>query len=103
MHAQIEEEIFYPGLRGVHEKLDEMLDEAKVEHQVAKDLIAAIEGDPGGGMLEANYKVLSEYVNHKVKEEENELFKMVISKNVELGDMAEQMTARKEELMGAMA
>ncbi len=103
VHAQIEEEIFYPGLRGVHEKLDDMLDEAKVEHQVAKDLIAAIEGDLSGEMLEANYKVLSEYVNHHVQEEENELFKMVISKNVELGEMAEQMTARKEELMGAMA
>lgn len=34
LHAQIEKELFYPPLRGMTEKLDEMLDEAKVEYAV---------------------------------------------------------------------
>ncbi|TWG81743.1 hemerythrin HHE cation binding domain-containing protein [Cupriavidus gilardii J11] len=101
VHAQIEEEIFYPGVRGVHEKLDKMLDEAKVEHQSAKDLIAQIEGDLGGEMMEAQFTVLAEYVNHHVEEEENEIFKLVIDKDCDLAEMAKQMAARKEELMAS--
>lgn len=103
VHTQIEEELFYPGVRGVSEKLDGMLDEAKVEHQVAKDLIAKIQGDPASDMLEAQFTVLAEYVNHHVEEEENEMFKLVMDKDVDLKELAEKMTARKEELMGGTA
>lgn len=99
VHATIEEEIFYPALRGVSDDIDDMLDEAQVEHQVAKDLIAAIEEDPAGDMLEANFTVLSEYVSHHVEEEEGELFKNTIKEKVNLRDVAEAMAARKEELM----
>src|SRR5690606_28945208 len=42
VHAQIEEEIFYPALREAMRET-ELLDEAEVEHQTAKDLIAQIE------------------------------------------------------------
>lgn len=102
IHAQIEEEIFYPALRGVSDKLEDMLDEAKVEHQVAKDLIAKIEsGDKE--MLEANYKVLTEYVGHHVEEEEGELFKAVIQAKVDLKDVAARLEERKQELEGVTA
>src|SRR3954468_19685378 len=43
VHAQIEEEIFYPALRGAMKDTD-LIAEAEVEHQSAKDLIAQIEG-----------------------------------------------------------
>ncbi|MGO4327124.1 hemerythrin domain-containing protein [Cupriavidus sp. 2TAF22] len=102
VHAQIEEEIFYPALRGVSEKLDDMLDEAKVEHGVAKALIAKIEaGDPD--MLDANYKVLTEYVGHHVEEEESELFPAVIKAKIDLREVAMQLEARKSELLGEPA
>src|SRR3982750_2084702 len=42
VHAQIEEEIFYPALRSVI-KEEDLLDEAEVEHASAKDLIAQIQ------------------------------------------------------------
>ncbi|MBP0627586.1 MULTISPECIES: hemerythrin domain-containing protein [unclassified Cupriavidus] len=99
VHATIEEEIFYPALRGVGDDIDDILDEAQVEHQVAKDLIAAIEEDPAGDMLAANFTVLSEYVSHHIEEEEGELFKNAIKEKVNLRDVAEAMAARKEELM----
>ena len=99
VHATIEEEIFYPALRGGSDEIDDMLDEAQVEHQVAKDLIAAIEEDPAGDMLEANYTVLSEYVSHHIEEEEGELFKNVIKEKINLREVAQAMAARKEELM----
>ncbi|MGN5478916.1 hemerythrin domain-containing protein [Cupriavidus basilensis] len=102
IHAQIEEEIFYPALRGVSDKLDDMLDEAKVEHGVAKDLIAEI-GSGEKDMLEARYTVLSEYVGHHVEEEENELFPAVIKAKVDLRDVAQQLESRKSELLGEQA
>ncbi|CAG2129640.1 Hemerythrin HHE cation binding domain protein [compost metagenome] len=99
IHAQIEEEIFYPALRGVSDKIDDMLDEAKVEHMVAKALIAKIEsGDKD--MLDANYKVLTEYVGHHVEEEEGELFKAVIQAKIDLKAVAAQLEERKHELEG---
>ncbi len=102
IHAQIEEEIFYPALRGVSDKIDDMLDEAKVEHMVAKQLIAKIEsGDKD--MLDANYKVLTEYVGHHVEEEESELFKAVIQAKVDLKAVAAQLEERKHELEGVTA
>src|SRR5207253_1691948 len=64
VHAQIEEEIFYPALRGAIKDTD-LLDEATVEHQSAKDLIAQIEqaGEPDE-MFDAKVKVLGEYIDH---------------------------------------
>ena len=103
IHAQLEEEIFYPALRGVSDKLDDMLDEAKVEHGVAKDLIAAIRNAADSDTLDATYKVLTEYVGHHVEEEESEMFETVIKRNVDLREVATQMAARKEELLAVPA
>lgn len=103
VHATVEEELFYPALRGASDEIDDMLDEAEVEHQVAKDLIAAIEEDPAGDMLEAHYTVLSEYVSHHIEEEEGELFKNVIKEKINLREVAQTMAARKEELLQALA
>src|SRR5438445_2414957 len=40
-HAQMEEEIFYPALRVAIDDED-LMDEAQVEHTMAKDLIAQV-------------------------------------------------------------
>ena len=70
VHAQIEEELFYPAIRKLPEA-DDMVDEAAVEHQSIKDLVTQIEAmRPGDDLFEAKVKVLSEYVKHHVKEEE---------------------------------
>src|SRR3954452_20704451 len=69
VHTQIEEEIFYPEERGDVE--EDMLDEAYVEHDGAKKLIAEIEAmQPGDDLYDAKVKVLGEYIKHHVKEEE---------------------------------
>lgn len=99
IHAQIEEEIFYPAAREAIKDTD-LLDEATVEHQSAKDLMAQIEGEgPDGELFEAKVKVLGEYIKHHVKEEQNELFKEVRkAKGLDLNELGQQMQARKEEL-----
>ena len=99
VHAQIEEEIFYPAARGAIREKD-LIAEATVEHQSAKDLIAQIEAGRGGEMWEAKVKVLGEYINHHVKEEQNELFPQVKRTKVDLKALGEQMQARKMELKG---
>lgn len=98
VHAQIEEEIFYPAVRKAIREED-LIDEATVEHQGAKDLIAQIEGGkPGDALFDAKVKVLGEYIKHHVKEEQNELFPQVRKTKLDLKAIGEQLLARKQEL-----
>ena len=103
VHTRIEEEIFYPAERGEVE--DDMLDEAYVEHDGAKKLIAEIEAmDPGEEFYDAKVKVLGEYIKHHVKEEEQPggIFAQAKKGDEDLNAMGERIKARKEELMGQM-
>lgn len=100
VHTQIEEEILYPETRG--EVDDDMLDEAYVEHDGAKKLIAEIEAmKPSDQFYDAKVKVLGEYIKHHVKEEEEPggLFSQAKKSDEDLEAMGERMKARKEELM----
>ncbi|WP_431122585.1 hemerythrin domain-containing protein [Variovorax paradoxus] len=100
VHAQIEEEIFYPALRKAISETD-LLDEAEVEHGTAKELIAQIESATDvDDKFDAKVIVLGEYIDHHVKEERNEIFvKARAVKGLDLMAMREQLATRKEELM----
>jgi hemerythrin superfamily protein len=100
VHAQVEEEIFYPALRDAIKETD-LLDEAEVEHGTAKDLIAQLEGaTEADEKFDAKVKVLGEYIDHHVKEERNEIFvKARAAKGLDLVAMRELLAARKQELM----
>src|SRR3990167_5944379 len=99
VHAQIEEEIFYPAVkRALKDK--ELVSEAVVEHATLKDLIAQVEGiEPDGEMFDAKIKVLSEYVKHHVKEEQNEIFPKAKSTNLDMAELGARLTQRKTELL----
>jgi hypothetical protein len=57
-HASIEEEIFYPAAREV-EDAESLLNEAEVEHNTAKDLIATLDSmDASDPMFSATFTVL---------------------------------------------
>jgi len=100
VHAQIEEEIFYPAVREAISETD-LLDEAEVEHASAKELIAQIEAATEvDDKFDAKVIVLGEYIDHHVKEERNEIFvKARAARGLDLVAMREQLAARKEELM----
>jgi len=104
VHAQIEEEIFYPALRQALKETD-LLDEAAVEHASAKDLIAQIqEAVDTDDMFDAKVTVLGEYIDHHVKEERNEIFvKARAARGLDLVATREQLETRKEELMGELS
>ena len=103
VHAEIEEEIFYPAMR---ENVDDelALDEAEVEHAAARELIEQIEGmDPGDALYDAKVIVLGEYVDHHVQEEENELFPQAEKAGIDLDDLGAELASRKRELMSTLA
>jgi len=104
VHTRIEEEILYPESRGEVE--DDLIDEAYVEHDGAKKLIAEIEAmKPGQEFYAAKVKVLGEYIKHHVKEEEQPggFFAQAKKGDEDLEAMGERLKARKEELMTQMA
>ena len=77
LHTRLEEEIFYPAVRGLEtRKAEEMVAEALEEHHVVdlvlKDLPKV---DPEDERFEAKMTVLSELVEHHADEEEKEMFK----------------------------
>ena len=98
IHMQIEEDLFYPWLRENMDDTD-MVAEALVEHASAKQLISGImAAGEADEPYDAKVKVLSEYIKHHVKEEENEIFPEVASEEEELDELGQELAARKAEL-----
>jgi hypothetical protein len=100
VHAEIEEEIFYPACEG---KVDEdLLKESYVEHDGAKVLIAEImNGGPRDDFYDAKVTVLQEEIEHHVEEEERRmegLFAQARQAELDLDALGEQLAARKAEL-----
>ena len=75
LHAQIEEQIFYPALEDADETREITL-EAYEEHNLVKQLLSELESEPKDDeQWTAKFTVLKENVEHHVEEEEGELFK----------------------------
>jgi hypothetical protein len=100
-HTAIEEEMFYPAIRGLEtQKAEEMVMEAFEEHHVVKLVLAELpKVNPEDERFEAKMTVLSELVEHHVEEEEKEMFKLAqkLGKD-ELSELAEQMEERFQAL-----
>ena len=100
IHARIEEDIFYPACEGNVE--EDMLDEAHVEHDGAKVLIAEImAGGPDDEFYDAKVKVLSEMIKHHVKEEERRaegIFSQARKAGLDLDDLGQRMLSEKKQL-----
>ena len=102
VHADLEEQVFYPAARDALEESD-VIDEAEVEHHVARDLIEKIRGSrPQDAEYCAMVTVLGEYVNHHIQEEEKELLPQVKKSDLDLDSLAEDMQQRKHELREQM-
>jgi len=102
VHAEVEEEIFYPAVRAAIEDGD-LLDEAEVEHATAKDLIAQLnEMEPTDELYDAKVTVLSEYIDHHVKEEEGEIFPKAQKSNLDADALGREMMRWKQELKTAL-
>jgi hemerythrin superfamily protein len=102
VHSVLEEEIFYPAVRqALGEDGGDIMDESEEEHRVAKTIIEELaEEEAGDEHFEAKFSVLAESIRHHIKEEESEMFKQARSADgLDLHELAEAMTARKEQLL----
>jgi hypothetical protein len=101
VHATIEEEIFYPACNGDVE--EDLLNEAYVEHDGAKVMIAELLGsDPSHEFYDAKVKVLAEEIKHHVKEEEKPgegIFAQARKAEMDMDELGARLAARKEELL----
>ncbi|HEX2115727.1 MAG TPA: hemerythrin domain-containing protein [Alphaproteobacteria bacterium] len=102
-HSHAELEVFYKPLLEKGDEQDPLL-EAEVEHQVVERLLMDIEQtDPTDEKWLAKVTVLQELIEHHVKEEEKEIFKMARDtfEKDELEQMGQEFEARKEQEMAA--
>ena len=99
VHAQVEEEIFYPAVRqNVGE--EDLVQEATQEHQEAKKIIAELKrGNMEDEDFESKFAELVEGVQHHVEEEEGEMFPKVEESEMDLQEYGDEMTQRKNELL----
>lgn len=99
LHTQLEEEIIYPAFREKLAEEKDLVNEAKVEHDSAKILIKEIQKmQAEEELFDAKVKVLAEYIEHHVKEEENEMFPLMQKSDVDLALLGEKLTKRKQQL-----
>jgi hemerythrin superfamily protein len=102
VHAQIEEEIFYPALRDASPDAGDLLDEAEAEHQEAKDMIAQIEAlGTANEEMDDLVSKLAGAVDHHVKEERDELFPKAKASDLDLAALAAEMKDRQQALQAA--
>jgi hemerythrin superfamily protein len=98
-HATAEEEIFYPAVQAAGKEEGELVDEATVEHASAKDLIAQIMAmEASEDLFDAKVKVLSELIEHHVKEEEEEMFPKARKAGLDLVALGAQIAERKAQI-----
>ena len=95
VHLRIEEEVFYPALRKALKDKD-LIEEAEVEHESAKTLIRQLgRMKPRDPKYIATFTVLCEYIEHHVKEEEDEMFPKVRRAGMNLEGLGKKLMARK--------
>jgi iron-sulfur cluster repair protein YtfE (RIC family) len=103
VHAQIEEEIFYPALRQAVPDAAPLLDEAEHEHAEVKQLVAEIQAmSTADAVMDDLVAKLAAAVEHHVKEERDELFpKAKAARQIDLVALGGQLKERQQALQAA--
>ena len=102
VHAQIEEEIFYPALREAARDAADVVAEAEAEHREAKQFIAQIREAAGATDEERDPLVaeLARAIEDHVKEERDELFaKARSAAGLDLVALGARLRERQQQLM----
>jgi hypothetical protein len=101
VHTIIEEEIFYPACTNKIE--EDVVDEAYVEHDGAKVLIAELlASEPDEEFYDAKVSVLSEQIKHHVREEEKRsegMFAQAKEAGLDFEEIGARIKERKDELL----
>ena len=101
MHAQVEEEVFYPAFKAItrNSEAEDMFYEAAEEHHIVDMVLPALKAaNPKSKEFAAKAKVLKELVEHHIKEEEGQMFPEARSRfsDDQLRELGDLMQARKD-------
>lgn len=106
VHAQLEEEIFYPAVREAMAADErDMIDDALADHADVKQMLSELAALSGS---EEEYRAaleeLQDSVTQHVEEEEDEMFAMArsVMDAAALADLGGRMAERKAELKGQL-
>lgn len=104
IHARIEEKVLYPSSKDeAHEEdVDDSVNEGIVEHEGIKRLIKQLSTmNASDEFFDSRMKVLEEYVEHHVKEEESSMFPKIIESGVDVKTLGDRLVKEKEKLTEA--
>jgi hemerythrin superfamily protein len=102
VHSSIEEELLYPTARDALPDFETLLDDARVEHETIRTMIAELQAmSPDEPLYDARVRVLGEYVEHHAIEEEGQLFPKLRATPVDLEALGLALASRQEELLEA--
>jgi len=91
-HAEIEEALFYPLLRGAG--VDDMLDEARIDHRTMRELVVELQAlDPADPLYGAQMLVLKRCVALHEKEEEEKLFPLMRKRGLDVLALGRRIVA----------
>lgn len=104
VHAQIEEELFYPTFKKVAEdsEAEDLFYEATEEHHVVDMVLPALKAaNPKSPEFGARAKVLKDLIEHHAREEETEMFPQArkLMDDAQLRALGDLMQQRKEQLL----
>jgi hemerythrin superfamily protein len=98
MHSALEQELFYPAARAEVAD-DDLMNEAIVEHDGIARLVSELETmDVADDMMNAKMHVLEAYINHHVREEEENIFPRARESGLDMAELAAQMIRRRSSL-----
>jgi hypothetical protein len=102
VHSKLEEECLYPAIHDAIKEPD-LIDEAEIEHQTTDAMVERLQQmSSDEEKYAATFKVLGEYVNHHIKEEEGEIFPQLSRAKLDFDGLLEQMQTRRAELMAEL-
>lgn len=101
MHAQLEEEIFYPAFKSASRgsEAEELFYEAAEEHHIVDMVLPALKAaNPKSHEFKAKAKVLQDLVEHHIKEEETQMFREArdLFGDEQLRELGDMMQARRD-------
>ena len=100
IHAQLEEQIFYPAVNEETDEGADLVKEAVEEHATVKHLIEQLRGlDQDDNAFDATFQELVQSVEHHIEEEESEMFPLAEAELEEdMDDLREEMQELKQEI-----
>lgn len=103
MHAQLEEEIFYPAFKAASRgtEAEDLFYEAAEEHHIVDMVLPALKAaNPKSKEFTAKASVMKELVEHHIKEEESEMFAEAreLFGDDQLRELGDMMQARRDSI-----